>query len=183
VLSWPLGVEVEAVARQRHFSGCARLPGSHFSAQPSNRQEPMRCPRTVLSRSAMSKPIPPSLSVTLPLFRDAADESREELQELWARLLAAAMDPSRADRVRARFFDALQKLDPLDARVLACLHGRGGGAYEGQRNEMAGELGISRDEVEVSLANLRRVELAFEPQGNLIAITALGREFLRAVAD
>jgi Abortive infection alpha len=128
-------------------------------------------------------PIPPSLSVTLPLFRDAADESREELQELWARLLAAAMDPSRADRVRARFFDALQKLDPLDARVLACLHGRGGGAYESQRNEMAGELGISRDEVEVSLANLRRVELAFEPEGNLIAITALGREFLRAVAD
>jgi hypothetical protein len=49
--------------------------------------------------------------------------------------------------------------------------------------QMAEELGISRDEVEVSLANLRRVELAFEPQGNLIAITALGREFLRAVAD
>jgi hypothetical protein len=43
---------------------------------------------------------PISLSVALPLFRAAADESRDELQDLWARLLAAAADPARADHFR-----------------------------------------------------------------------------------
>ena len=91
------------------------------------------------------------------------------------------MDPSRTDRVRVRFFEVLKTLDPLDARVLACLPGRGGGVNQGQRNE--NELSISRDEVDVSLENLVKVELASDPHGSLIALTALGRELLRAVAD
>ena len=38
---------------------------------------------------------PACLTLALPILRGAADESREELRDLWARLLAAAMDPSR----------------------------------------------------------------------------------------
>jgi len=45
-----------------------------------------------LEARGVGEPILPSLTVALPLFRGAADESREELQDLWARLLAAAMD-------------------------------------------------------------------------------------------
>jgi hypothetical protein len=143
----------------------------------------MRRAKGRLAAWGVKSPTRPSLSVTLPLFRGAADEDREELQDLWSRLLAAAMDPSRTDRVRVRFFEVLKTLDPLDARVLACLPGRGGGVNQGQRNEMANELSISRDEVDVSLENLVKVELASDPHGSLIALTALGREFLRAVAD
>jgi Abortive infection alpha len=66
-------------------------------------------------------PISPSLMATLPRFRSAADERHEWLRDLWARLLAAAMDPSRTNLVRQRFAEAIRILDPPDTRVLAAL--------------------------------------------------------------
>jgi len=45
----------------------------------------------------------PSISVLMPLLIAAADEERDELQEIWARLLAAAADPSRAGSFRNQF--------------------------------------------------------------------------------
>jgi hypothetical protein len=128
--------------------------------------------------------ISPSLTVTLPLFRGAADESSDELQDLWARLLAAAMDPSKSNLVRKRFADAIQQLDPPDSRVLTALPGRAGGIGQGDLNAMASELGMTRDELEVSLANLVKVELLFEPPNTKMAVLSpFGREFLRTVMD
>jgi hypothetical protein len=49
-----------------------------------------------LKARGVEVPEPASLSITLPIFVAAADESRDELQDIWARLLAAAADPSRA---------------------------------------------------------------------------------------
>ncbi len=58
-----------------------------------------------------------SPSVVLPLLEAAADESREELQALWAALLAnACLDGGK--RVRRAFFDALRTMEPVDALVL-----------------------------------------------------------------
>jgi Abortive infection alpha len=37
---------------------------------------------------------------------------------LWARLLAAALNPDQSKQGRLGFTDALKQLDPLDARVL-----------------------------------------------------------------
>jgi hypothetical protein len=73
---------------------------------------------------------PVSLSITLPLLRAAADESRDDLQDLWARLLAAAADPSRTRSFRLAFIDAAKKMDPLDAGVLQAIHGQRGGASD-----------------------------------------------------
>src|SRR5262245_54008942 len=67
------------------------------------------------------EPEPASLSVTLPLLEAAADESREELQEIWARLLAATADPSRARSFRLAFIATAKKLDPLDAVYLGVI--------------------------------------------------------------
>lgn len=59
----------------------------------------------------------PSVSVVVPLLEAAADEGREELQDLWAGLLASAMmDGGR--KVRRAFFETLRKLEPTDALVL-----------------------------------------------------------------
>jgi Abortive infection alpha len=55
----------------------------------------------------------------IPLLRAAYDEGRPELQDIWAALIAAAMDPERMGRVRISFIDTLKRFDPLDARVLA----------------------------------------------------------------
>jgi hypothetical protein len=52
-----------------------------------------------------------SLVIALPLLEAAAEESREELQDLWARLLAAAMDPGRSGQVRRVFIEIVKQMD------------------------------------------------------------------------
>jgi hypothetical protein len=61
----------------------------------------------------VEEPHPASLSIALPIVRGAADEDREELVDLWARLLANAMDPQLND-LRYAFIEAVKKIDPLD---------------------------------------------------------------------
>lgn len=59
----------------------------------------------------------PSPSVLIPLLQAAADESREELQSLWATLLANAMTDG-GRKARRAFVEALKAMDPADAQVL-----------------------------------------------------------------
>jgi hypothetical protein len=54
----------------------------------------------------------------IPLLQAAADESREELQSLWAALLANAMTDG-GHRTRGAFVGALKSMDPADALVLS----------------------------------------------------------------
>jgi len=51
-----------------------------------------------------------SPSIAIPLFAAAQDESRDELRELFARLLAAAMDPKRKDLTRGSFTAIVKQL-------------------------------------------------------------------------
>jgi hypothetical protein len=69
----------------------------------------------------------PSISIVLPLLIAAADESRDELQDIWARLLAAAADPTRAKSFRNQFIEVAKQMDPLDAAVLQAARERGEG--------------------------------------------------------
>lgn len=138
-------------------------------------------------RGVLSQPA--TLSVALPLLTTAADEDRKELVDLWERLLAAAMDPSR--QVRHRFIETIQKMDPLDAVVLKEVP-------DGQRLEpnpiayLSQKLGVGPDAIELSLRHL--VELgcfreAYTKVGDwigtftMVTHTAFGRELLRTLAD
>jgi hypothetical protein len=101
----------------------------------------------------------PSISIILPLLIAAADEDRDELQEIWARLLAA--DPARAASFRIQFIEAAKKMDPLDAAALQQVqnpdnHGMVTGNI---RNQIAGALKASRDEVDISIDNLANLGL------------------------
>jgi hypothetical protein len=60
-------------------------------------------------------PEPPSLKYAIPILEAAADEENEELQDLWSRLLAAAMDPNRRDGMRQSFIETVKQMDPIDA--------------------------------------------------------------------
>jgi hypothetical protein len=131
----------------------------------------------------------PSISVALPLLIAAADESRDELQEIWARLLAAAADPSRAKAFRNQFIEVSKQMDPLDAAVLQGAQqlptdpGRMAGVA---KETLAKQLQVSRDEIEVSLGNLVRLRLAYpltESPVPDVLTSAFGREFLRMVSD
>ena len=57
-------------------------------------------------------PEPPSLKYAIPILEAAADEENEELQDLWSRLLAAAMDPNRRDAIRQSFIQTAKQIDP-----------------------------------------------------------------------
>jgi len=64
----------------------------------------------ILKARGVTDATPVSPSLTVPLLRAAADETRGELQELWARLLAAAMDAKRSNSVRRSFINTVATL-------------------------------------------------------------------------
>jgi hypothetical protein len=64
----------------------------------------------------------PSPSVLIPLVDAASRESRDELQDLWAALLANSMLDG-GDRVRRDFIEAVAKFEPIDAAVLKIISG------------------------------------------------------------
>lgn len=142
-----------------------------------------------LAEQGITEPASPGLKLALPILAAAADENHEELQELWARLLAASMHPEQSKLVRLGFAEALRKLDPLDARVMVWMRQHGGAVsntgidQRTSRNNVAADLGVSRDEVDVSLRNLVKVEFALEPNVTVTGLSAFGREFLRTVLD
>lgn len=106
---------------------------------------------------------PAPLSLALPILQGAADEEREELIDLWARLLASAMDPATRNNVRHAFIAAVKEMDPPDARVLHHIYseklgrirrGAGGGVGDASIDMIAGHLGYRPDDVEVSVEHL-----------------------------
>lgn len=133
---------------------------------------------------------PAPLSLSLPLLIAAAEESRDELQDIWARLLAAAADGVRQKSFRLKYIETAKKMDPLDAAVLQCAAEKVGGNIDGHAQNVVAELlHVTRDEVDVSVANLIQLELAaavvFSTPTQIppAVVTAFGREFLRAVRD
>jgi hypothetical protein len=114
-----------------------------------------------LREQGITEPESPGLNLLLPILAGAADENRQELLDLWARLFAASMHPDQSKFVRLGFAEALRKLDPLDARAMVWIGQHGGGINQ-NRNIMAAEFGVTRDEVDISLRNLVKAEFAVE---------------------
>jgi hypothetical protein len=73
--------------------------------------------------------------VALLLLIAAADEDRQELQDLWARLLAAAADPKRTKSFRGAFIDVA-----MDAVVLQQAGATNQVITETIRNDVAAKL-------------------------------------------
>ena len=111
----------------------------------------------LLAERGVKHPQPVTPSLAIPLLRAAYDESRPELQDLWARLLAAAMDPARAGNVRQSFIAAIRQLDPLDARVLVWMSGYSGPDIINLADRAGKELNANQDEIQISFGNLGKV--------------------------
>lgn len=134
--------------------------------------------------------IPVSPSLAVPLLRAAADESREELQDLWTRLLANAMDPNRGT-VRLSFIDAVKKMDLTDALVLRKLwernlstvtENRTGDMYMTNIPILAAEMERRPDDIEESLMHLSSINFFDYVVGSTRNwhVNATSREFMRA---
>jgi hypothetical protein len=136
----------------------------------------------IISARRVEQTAPVSPSLAIPLVHSARDESRPELQELWARLLANAMDPARAGDLRLEFIEAVRRFHPRDALILQKMGEQPGHLSPNTRDFFAGHLKLSQAAIEVSFANLVETKcVSFNsatPQN--FYLTAFGREFLAA---
>jgi hypothetical protein len=69
-------------------------------------------------RERLSEPSP---NVLTPLIEGAIQESREEIQDLWAALLANSMI-DKGVKVRREYLEVVKKLEPEDVLVLRIIH-------------------------------------------------------------
>lgn len=63
--------------------------------------------------------VPPKLA--FPIIENASLEEDDELQDLWANLLASAVDPNRRTTLRSAFIDILRQLEVIDVHVLSAI--------------------------------------------------------------
>jgi Abortive infection alpha len=118
--------------------------------------------RERLRDRGIGDPEPPSLKYAIPILQAAADEENEELQDLWSRLLAAAMDPKRRDAMRQSFVETVKRMDPMDALVLKLIAKNGDGTWHPSgRQAVAGSLSCSQDEVSVSFHHLAKLDCVY----------------------
>ena len=129
-------------------------------------------------------PEAPALAVSIPLLEAARDESRAELVNLWAALLATACDPTRRGAFRNEFIPVVKSLEPHDAHILELLND-GSQMDPSRLTVIASRLRLSEDRVAVSFGALEKLGLTyFMPNGSpktFPTVTAFGREFLSAV--
>jgi len=123
-----------------------------------------------------------SPSVVVPIYEAAMGESSDDLSELWARLLAAAMDPKRS--VRKRFIEAVREMDPVDARVFQKLAEHAHWTPS-SLVAVASALGLQTEEVTVSFQNLYRIGCIEHSNANLVNphISAFGNLLLTAIRN
>ena len=139
--------------------------------------------------------IEPSPNIAVALIAGAQVESRDELVDLWARLLANAMDP-KLSSIRREFIDAVKKMNPSDALVIRALKTGNFQVIKRLRpsqdstnitglSEIGREIGKIADEVEVSLMNL--TEIGMFDQGTNVSgvdksawyLNVFARQFMR----
>jgi len=157
----------------------------------------------ILQERDVEEVIELSPNMAAALIAGAQEEGSEELMELWARLLANAMDPN-LNCVRYSFIDAVKRMDPMDAVVLRFFYEKD---IKGMVLDPAGLaptdligvdyvapiLGCSSDEIEISLRRLKDLSLLDEiSQGGQNTwkdeglffwrwtVNATSRQFLRA---
>jgi hypothetical protein len=109
-----------------------------------------------LRNRGIPNPEPPSAKLALPILAAAADENREELQDLWERLLAAAMDPKRQGFVRQSLVSSVRQMDPFDVLVFRLVDDNpSANWWPSGRDFMASRLQSSPEEVLVSFITSR----------------------------
>jgi hypothetical protein len=131
----------------------------------------------------------PSPSVVTPLLSVAQDESRDELIEIWASLLASAIDPKTQSRYRREFLNIARQLEPLDAAVLRAIANFA--EPPPQRSGLsriailAENLGKPAGEIELAVMALNRLGLTNTANGHDPAdprLVQTGIQFMRAIS-
>jgi Abortive infection alpha len=142
----------------------------------------------ILEDRAVPKPyVEISPSIAVPLLEAAVDETREHLKQLWAKLLAAALDPTRAGFVRPSIVAIVKGMDPIDVLVMQEVDKQPSGSWSPSgRDFMASALKVTQDEILVSFDNLTRLGcVTWSPTGPHInpIMAPLGKLLMMAVRN
>jgi len=127
-----------------------------------------------------------SPSVAIPLVEAAIDENREGLKQLWAKLLAASIDPKRRELVRQSFIVTVKQFDPLDVAVMEkiFLNEKWSPSIHEALSKL---LQTSVDEIFVSLQNLERLACINQHVrgvlGDTRSLSSYGRLLMRTIRD
>jgi hypothetical protein len=156
--------------------------GDHIGAARSRRLDKMmRKTKKILKDRDLAETAEVAEQIAIPLLEAAQREPRDEMQELWARLLANAMDPSRSGDVRPEFIDALRGFHPIDAVVLE--------AVKKSNNDtpmpggLSQQINLRASSVAVSMSNLASLKCLNEfpsQHGAYFRLTPFGSELLLA---
>ncbi len=108
------------------------------------------------------------LKLALPILENASLEDNDELQDLWAKLLANSMDPNFTTEIRFTFLEIIKSLNPLDIRILRTFYYSLSTDskvrwdrlkdYSFSKEEICKVHAISEHDYEVSVYNLFRVQ-------------------------
>lgn len=116
-----------------------------------------------------TRTVPPKLA--LPIIENASLEEDNELQDLWAQLLASALDPAFKGRLRTAFIDIIKQLDVTDVHILNTIYAEmvrpdAGDDYRAYLaktligpNLIVSKLNIALEVYENSIDNLLRLRL------------------------
>ncbi len=118
----------------------------------------------------------------IPLLEAAQTESREEMIDLWARLLANAMDPNRIGDVRSEYIEIIKKFEPLDVRIMDYIASKNPATDQTSKHQIFELIGCRQSAAIVSVNNLEAVGCVRLVGGNqFLALSELGREIVIAV--
>ncbi|MBK3663469.1 DUF4393 domain-containing protein [Bradyrhizobium diazoefficiens] len=130
----------------------------------------------------VTQPTQPPEQIAVPLLEVAQAESRDELIDLWARLLANTMDPGRISDVRAAYIDILKKLEPLDAKVLDFISKLNPANDQVTKHAAFERIGCRQSAAIVSIENLDALGCVRLFGGNhFLTLSELGKEIVIAV--
>lgn len=163
------------------------LGGDWLSEKRARNREKLKArTREINAKRGVSPDDDPSPSVVIPLLSAAQDESREEVLEFWAQLLASAMDPDRQASYRREFVGIVKELEPADAIILPMINTTTH-LKPTRREFIERTLQMHPDVIELSIKNLVRLGLAHINELGDRAVfpitTALGRQFMASVSD
>jgi len=138
----------------------------------------------ILRQRSVKDRKPVSENIATPLLEAARQEDSPEIRELYAGLLAAAMDPARANAVRPEFIDAVKRFHPRDAVIMRTIYRNPGQLSPNSRDYFSGSLKSSSDATEVAFRNLERIGCVSMPSVPANSanwfLTAFGRELMAA---
>lgn len=122
------------------------------------------------SKEGISVSVPPRLAV--PIIEAASLESDDSLQDLWAHLLASAMNSESAQKVRSAFVDIIKQLEPIDVKILEFCYGK----YREKRANRIARLGEKMwyKDKDPTYFGIARQEIA-------LGLTIGGEDYLNAV--